>query len=122
MALKLTLMLARTSLVQDRLDALIDARSTTAARIVRQLSEDDAKVLLFAAVTSVDPRWKFPLNPDADTPQAKAEAVADRTRRALADCLIENPQAIRPMIAAVSDAIAHHDPRRRDDEQTEDAA
>lgn len=53
-------MLARTSRVQDALDALIDARSTTAARMIRKLSEDDAKLLLFAAVTSVDPRWKFP--------------------------------------------------------------
>ena len=63
MALKLTLLLARSSKVQDRIDALIDAKTGTAARTIRQMPEDDAKLLLFAVVRSVDPRWRFPARP-----------------------------------------------------------
>lgn len=112
---KLTLLNARSSRVQDALDTLVDARSQRAARLIRALETDDLRMLLFAAVTSVDPRWKFPAN--AHTPEGRAEAVAERTRHALADCLIENPQAIQPMIRAVQDALEHHDPRRRDDDK-----
>ena len=110
--MKLTLLNARSSRVQDALDTLVDARSQRAARLIRALPEDELRLLLFSAVTSIDPRWKFP--PNAHTPEGRAEAVAERTRHALADCLIENPQAIQPMIHAVQDALEHHDPRRAD--------
>ena len=67
---KLTLINARTSQIQDALDALVDARSQRAARLIRALDTDDLRLLLFAAVTSVDPRWKFPAG--ADTPENRA--------------------------------------------------
>ena len=67
---KLTLINARTSQIQDALDALVDARSQRAARLIRALDTDDVRLLLFAAVTSVDPRWKFP--PNAQTQEAAA--------------------------------------------------
>ena len=67
---KLTLLEARSSRVQDALDTLVDARSQRAARLIRALDTDDLRLLLFAAVTSVDPRWKFPAG--ADTPENRA--------------------------------------------------
>lgn len=67
---KLTLTAARASRVQDSLDVLVDARSPRAAALIRALPEDDARMLLFAAVTSVDPRWKFP--PNAHTQEVAA--------------------------------------------------
>ncbi|MCD2262449.1 hypothetical protein K3888_07005 [Dietzia aurantiaca] len=67
---KLTLLNARSSRVQDALDALVDARSQRAARLIRALPEDELRLLLFAAVTSIDPRWKFP--PNAQTQETAA--------------------------------------------------
>ena len=60
--MKLTLLNARSSRVQDALDVLVDARSQRAAALIRALPEDELRMLLFAAVTSVDERWKFPPN------------------------------------------------------------
>ncbi|MBB0969479.1 hypothetical protein G6016_11015 [Dietzia aerolata] len=67
---RLTLLNARSSRVQDALDALVDARSQRAARLIRALDTDAVRLLLFAAVTSVDPRWKFP--PNAQKQEAAA--------------------------------------------------
>lgn len=118
---RLTLMAARTSKVQDQLDALIDARPVSAAATIRRMDEDDVKVLLFAAVSSVGERYRFPSGPTA-TPEAKADAVAERTRRVLRDILAENPETILPTIRALSDAVATFDPRRSIHDQDRDEA
>ena len=118
MALRLTLLAARSSKVQDRIDALIDAKTGTAAKTIRQMPEDDAKLLLFAVVRSVDPRWRFPARPT--TPPAPGPEAQENSRRIIREMLIEHPELIYPALLALSDAADAHDPRRQD--RTEDAA
>lgn len=101
---ELTLMLARSGLVQERLDVLIDARPVSAASIIRRLPEDDAKALLLAAVSSVGERYRFPTGPP-ETPEARATALTERTRRVARDVLAEHPEALVPLLLAAGDAL-----------------
>lgn len=112
---RLTLMDANSSPIRDLVDRLVDAPRVRAASIIRNLPRHKVDLALLSVVASVDERWRVGKKP---VPLPAGTDGEEKMRRAIADILAANPEAIYPALLALSDAFAEHDPRPRADIRT----
>lgn len=104
-----TLSDARSGLVPDIVDRLVDAHPGTAAARIARMDRRELELALFHVVRSVDPRWRF----SKPLPLPSSDEETEKARRKIAAHLAKNPEAIVPTALAIGDAIAEHDPRPR---------